>query len=542
MSSPYVPPDSRVYPMFDRLAALGFITTAHLNIRPWTRMECARLLEEAGERIGSEGVEEGEGTRIYHDLSQEFEAELGRLNGAANVGVSLDSIYVRGTEISGTPVTDGYHFAQTITNDYGRPYSSGFNNISGFTAHAVAGPFSFSLQGEYQRSPAVPPYPLTAQQAIAVADFTPLFPGGTAEVNRFRALDATIAFTTKNLQLSFGNQSQWLGSSETGPMLLSDNAAPFPMLKIDSVSPFEIPMLSKLVGSVRTEFFLGRLSGQRWEFCATSSCAPIVNSQGVVGPDITPQPFIHGEKISFKPTENLEFGFGATAMFGGPGLPVTLSNFLRTYYVHSSTAANNPGKRISAFDFSYRVPGLRKWLTIYSDSLVVDELTPIGSTRPTLNPGIYLPQIPKVPKLDLRAEFLRTAHTSEFSPGFVYYDFRRYRSGYTNNGNLLASWIGRSGRGGQAWATYWFSPRTKLQLGYRLEMVYKDFIEGGRLTDYSARGEYMFGNHVALSGLCQYEQWWFPALSSSKQSNETVSLQLTYYPHWQSRKGNAGPP
>ena len=536
MSSPYVPPDSRIYPMFDRLAALGFIATAHLNMRPWTRMECARLLEEAGDRIGSEGAEGGEGTRIYHDLSQEFDAELGRLNGAANVGVSLDSIYSRGMKISGTPLTDGYHFAQTITNDYGRPYSSGFNAISGFTAHGVAGSFSFNLQGEYQHSPAVPAYSLATQQAIATADFTPLSPGGMAGVNRVRLLDATVAFTRKNLQLSFGNQSQWLGPGEAGPLLLGDNATPFPMVKIDSVTPFEIPLVSKLLGSVRTEFFVGRLSGQRWELCTAPSCSGIANSQGVVGPNITPQPFIHGEKISFKPTENLEFGFGATAMFGGPGLPITLSNFLRTYYVHSPNAANNPGKRISAFDFSYRVPGLRNWLTIYSDSLVVDELTPIGSTRPSLNPGIYLPQIPKIHKLDLRAEFLRTAHTSEFSPGFVYFDLRRYRSGYTNNGNLLASWIGRSGRGGQGWATYWLSPRTKLQLGYRLQMVYKDFIQGGRLTDYSARGEYMFGNHLALAGFFQHEQWWFPVLSSSKQSNETVSLQLTFYPHWQLHK------
>jgi hypothetical protein len=131
---------------------------------------------------------------------------------------------------------------------------------------------------------------------------------------------------------------------------------------------------------------------------------------------------------------------------------------------------------------------------------------------------------------------LRTAHTAEFPPGFVYFDFRRYRSGYTNDGTLLASWIGRSGRGGQAWATYWFTPRSKLQLGYRLQMVYKDFIQGGRLADYSARGDYMFGHSVALSGSFQYEQWWFPILSSTRQSNETASLQLTFYPHWRARQ------
>ena len=65
---------------------------------------------------------------------------------------------------------------------------------------------------------------------------------------------------------------------------------------------------------------------------------------------------------------------GITAMFGGPGLPFTWRNFIRTYYVHVPSIFDNPAKRFSAFDFSYRVPGLRKWLTLYSDFLVVDEI------------------------------------------------------------------------------------------------------------------------------------------------------------------------
>ena len=80
-----------------------------------------------------------------------------------------------------------------------------------------------------------------------------------------------------------------------------------------------------------------------------------------------------GEKISFQPTPNFEFGMGITAMFGGPGLPVTFGNFFDTYYVHTSNLTNNPGKRVSAADFTYRVPGLRNWLTFYMDSMVWDE-------------------------------------------------------------------------------------------------------------------------------------------------------------------------
>ncbi len=45
--SPYVPLDSWVYPTLDRLAALGVIHNEFLGMRPWTRLECARLVEEA---------------------------------------------------------------------------------------------------------------------------------------------------------------------------------------------------------------------------------------------------------------------------------------------------------------------------------------------------------------------------------------------------------------------------------------------------------------------------------------------------------------
>ncbi len=534
MGSPYVPMDNWVYSAFDRLIALGKIRSAYLGIRPWTRMECARLLDEASDETPADSIVSANGPievdRLYLVLREEFREEIARLEGGPNLGVRVDSVYTRFMGISGRPLRDGYHFGQTIVNDYGRPYWEGFNNVTGVSAEAEVGPLAFFVRGEYQHAPAMPSDPAQVLAATAAADFTSPLPNGTAQVNRFQLLDATVALKINNVQFSFGKQSEWLGPSEAGPLLLSDNAESFPMFKIDSVSPFTIPLLSKLIGPVRTQFFIGQLSGQHWEFCAAAVCASQINSQGVLGPNIPTQPFLHGEKISFKPTENLEFGMGVTAMFGGPGQPVTWHDFLRTYYVHSANAATNPGKRSSAFDFSYRIPGLRDWLTIYGDSLVVDEFTPIGSSRPTLNFGAYLPKIPKLHNLDFRAEVLRVAHTSEFPPGFVYFDFRRFRSGYTNDGNLLGNWIGRAGRGGQAWATYWISPRTKVQLGYRLQMVYKDFVEGGRLNDYSIRAEHSIGSTLSLSGFLQYEKWWFPVLSSAKQSNVTASVQFTLYP------------
>ncbi len=244
------------------------------------------------------------------------------------------------------------------------------------------------------------------------------------------------------------------GQTESGPFLFSNNAPPITMFKVDTTSPFEIPLVSKLLGPASVEFFLGRLSGQEW-----------INSNPLRGPYPNDQPFVHGDKITFRPTANFQFGAGFTAVFAGAGLPFTFREFARTYYAHT-LFPNNPGKRFANFWFPYRVPGLRNWLSFYADSMVVDEYSPITSTRASLSPGIYLPQFPKVPKLELRAEGIKEALTNEFAPGFVYIDLR-YVSGYTNQDFLLGSWMGAPvgvGRDG---------PRTL----FRLEILYSSAIE-----------------------------------------------------------------
>src|SRR5437016_930674 len=369
----------------------------------------------------------------------EFSDETARLDGAANLGANLDSVYVRTTNISGAPLRDGYHFGQTIINDYGRPYGEGFNSADGITAHADAGPFAFYVRGEYQHAPAAASDAPAVLQAIANADLTAPVPNGRAEVNRARLLEATVSVNLNKFQLSFGKQSQWLGPGESGPLLMSNNAESFLMLKLQSVSPYRIPLLSKILGPARSEYFLCQLAGHQFE----------LDGKQLLGPgNITPQPFLDGTTTSFKPTPNLEFGFGFTAQFAGPGLPFNFHKFART---------------------------------------------------------------------------------------FVDYGLPRYRSGYTNNGNLVGNWIGRAGRGGQGWLTYSFSPRTKLQLGYRLQEVSHNFIEGGRLADYSMTGNCMLSRNVALSGMLQYEQWKFPVLSSTPHSNVTASIQVTFYPKWHTK-------
>lgn len=526
MGSAPVPPGSWVYPLFERLAAMGYIRSAYLGIRPWTRLQCARFLEEAGEALRYQVVQDGVGAtnggdeaeQLYTVLSREFAEETQRLDGAANLGAKLDSMYERSNNISGPPLTDGYHFAQTLIDDYGRPYGRGFNQIVGVSGHADDGMLSFSFQGEYQNAPALASYSTAVQQAISQVDEVPAFANGTPAINRLQIIGSSLSLTYHDLEFSLGKQAEWLGPGESGPFLASTNAPSILMFQIKNVTPISVPLL----GPAQSVFYVGQLAGQTF----------VYDPPNILGPGFHPQPFIHGNKISFKPTANLEFGMGMTAIFGGPGLPFTFGEFFRSYYSHKSNIADNPAKRFSGFDISYRVPGLRKWLTVYNDSLVGDEISPIGSTRPMLSPGLYMAQVPKIPKLELRFEGVKDPFTNEFLPGFIYYD-RRYRSGYTNGGNLIGSWVGRDGFGAQAQATYWFAPQTKLQWGYRYQEADRNFLEGGRLADYSLRAETKFSPGFTVSGFLQYEQWTFPLLAASRQSNVTSSLQLMFYPHGQ---------
>ncbi|MCI0349436.1 MAG: hypothetical protein L0Z53_08425, partial [Acidobacteriales bacterium] len=124
--SSYVPLDSWVYPVFERLAAQGYVNTAMLSMKPWTRFECARLTDEASEaaraRILADKRHEETAAQAISAMESEFAYELDLMGGGSNRRLRLESAYTRVTSIIGPPLTDGFHFGQTVSNDYGRPF------------------------------------------------------------------------------------------------------------------------------------------------------------------------------------------------------------------------------------------------------------------------------------------------------------------------------------------------------------------------------------------------------------------------------------
>ena len=221
---------------------------------------------------------------------------------------------------------------------------------------------------------------------------------------------------------------------------------------------------------------------------------------------------------------------GFTAQFGGTGNPFTWNSFLKTFYSHSGTSTVNPAKRLSEFDFIYRLPGLRDWVQVYVDSMVIDEYSPIGSTRPAINPGIYFPQLPKIYNVEMRMEGVTDDLNvpAHFGPGAFYTDVR-YRSGYTNNGNLIGSWVGRQGAGEQAWLTYRLSPRKSVQLFIATTGSIKFFSKEASFGIWGC-GRTSVSRDFGFSAMIQQEHWHFPLLFPAAQSNIIASFQLTFLP------------
>ncbi|HKM66365.1 MAG TPA: capsule assembly Wzi family protein [Candidatus Acidoferrum sp.] len=513
--SPYVPLDSWVYPLFDRLSAMGYVKTGTAGQRPWTRLECARLLSEALEQVDRTAATTPQVENLLNELAREFSADTELLSGGENQGSHLESAYTRFTGISGPPLTDSYHFGQTLTNDFGRPYQEGLSNVTGTSGWATAGRWIAYVRGEYQYAPSGPAYSETVRDFIANIDSNPVQPATPVPSrSQFQLLDAYVGLGMSNWQLSFGQQSLCWGPGRMGPFLYSDNAAPARMIQLKRVAALRLPWLFRFMGPVFMDAYFGNLDGHHFPS----------------------GPAFHGEKISFKPTENLELGFSRSAIFAGAGHPLTFRTTFNSYFTFASpvneTPLNNPGKQSGGFDFSYRMPFVRDWLTLYCDSIADDDPSPLAAPRRAgVNPGIYLPKLPYLNKFDFRLEAAYTDVPHSMTPGeYIYWD-RDYHDLYVNDGQIFGDPVGRDGKAIQAWSRYWIGPRTNLEFSYRHAQVSPRFVPGGgTINDASVRADFWFHQVWNVNAAVQYEQWSFPILANGPQANVTSSLGITFSP------------
>ena len=536
LSSPYIPVDSWMYPALLRLYSMGYLDTAYLALRPWTRRSVLHMLDKSESDIRFDGDEQAEELldKLYYELRDEPSSNTLTIRKRGLVyGVS--SVYAGARVVGGTVLRDSWHLGQTFNNDYGRPYSSGFNSYDGGSALAELGPFSLYVRAELQHAPTYEGYSLALTQQLSFLDGinynspnnafgglnapqATIPTGPVASVDRLHLLEANLAVHVWNHEISFGKADSWLGPGLGGALMWSNNADNMYAFRINRGEPLHIPFVSRLVGDVRYDFMIGSLKGHTYPNA----------------------PYAHSEKLDFAPTKNFQIGFQRTIVFGGKGHePVTLHTFLKGFFDINDTndaekySRNDPGARFSSVTFSYRLPFLRNWATLYADSITHDDVFPISAPRRAgWRPGIFLSHLPYAPKLDLRVEGVYTDYVtsrSTFGQG-VYYETIQ-RQAYTNSGSIIGDWIGREAKGGQVWLGYHLSGNESITAQYLRKKNGNDFPAGGTTQNiFRVDAIKRLTRNVELNAWFQEERWKAPIWKAGQQSSTTGAFQVTWYP------------
>jgi capsule assembly protein Wzi len=511
--SVYVPLDSWVYPAAERLGVLTGTRQEALGMRPWTRTQVAGFLERAREMDHDD-----EATELQSSLEREFAPELN----AEKETFALESVYTRSTQIAGTPLRDSYHFGQTFANDFGRPYGQGFNNITGASAYAQYRAGLFYVRGEYQhgaslREPDPAAIPILAQRD-AVQESQVITQGGPA-VDNFRLLDSYVGVSFGQWTGTLGKQSLWWGPAAGGAYAYTNNIEPIWMARLTNDMAYRLPLL----GRARLDMFYGKLQGHPF----------------------LPDPWIHGEKLSFQPFNNFQIGFARTVVFLGVGRDFSFERLANSYFSvgdqqTSDLPENDPGDRKAQIDFSWKLP----WYpaTLYMDSFSDDEPSTFNNpSRSSYRPGLYFARLPgrlakiDLAKMDLRIEGGYTAaveNTPTMFNGFNYWN-GVYRDGYTNKKLLIGDTMGRAGVVWQAWTTYWISPRDTVQVSYRHQYISPQFIPGGGTQgDLRGTAHLLFKRNWEVELGVQHERIVIPLLTGSLAPQHNVSgwAAVTYWP------------
>jgi hypothetical protein len=518
----YLAMDSWVYPALDRLHGLGYLDTGFLGLRPWTRRSIQRMLDETAQE--EDIAKDSQALGILTALQHEFGSEDDDFSG---LSYACEGVYTRLQSISGLTLRDSFHLGQTLVNDYGRPYQPGFNTVDGVGGSAEFGRFSLVARGEYQHAPSAAGYSPSLVATLSNLDEVPpatnpvqaTIPAGPiAAANVFRLMEANLSYRILNHEFSIGKSDHWFAPTVGGAFMYSNNAENIYAFQIDRTEPLYIPWLSRLTGPFRYDFLVGSLKGH-------------------TDPN---DPWMHVEKINFKPTPDLEFGFERSVIWGGKGHePVTIKTFLRSFF--STTAVSpaqkespqDPGARFASFDFSWRLPWLNHWLTLYTDSMIHDDISPIDAPRHAgVRPGLYLARVPGIPRIDLRFEGVNTDPETSRSAGgsYLYTEFIQ-KQGYTNKGFIMGDAMGREGQGGQAWLTYHLSPRELVQFSFNHKKNANDFIAGGTTQNsFDIRAVKRIQDRLELSAEVQHEWWKAPIYQPGEQTDTVATLQLTVHP------------
>jgi len=291
-----------VYDDLERLVTAGLADRTLLNTKPLSRVEAARIVARAIDRIRRDETG-GLNTRrdlepVLDRLMEEFKVEL------AGLGVRLPDSPTPPGVFSFTPVDRAQVYAGyanhllSLVNEQGHSFKRGANGGLTFESRLQIGDFlTLYVQPEL----------------LANEDYTAV-----------RLATGYVKLTFWNIELLFGRDSlAWGPGYHNGP-LLSDNAAPLDQIRLGSAEPFLLPWIGQWVGPMKALIFLAQLEERRDH----------------------PHAKLAGMRLTVSPASFLELGASRAVMFDGCCPYLALSKYPSAIFVSSfGNDSNHPEQR-----------------------------------------------------------------------------------------------------------------------------------------------------------------------------------------------------
>src|SRR4030095_5156095 len=229
-----------VYDDLERLVTAGLADRTLLNTKPISRVEAARIVARALERIrrGESGLNARRDLEPVLDrLIEEFKPEL------AGLGVQVpDAVAAPGT-FAFTPVDRAMAFA-----GYARRHLSLINEQVG------------SFQKWFNSG-------LTFESRLQIGDFLTFYVQpeflGNLDYVALRLATGYVKLTIFNIELLVGRDSIKWGPGYRNALLFSNNPQAFDQIKLGSAEPFLLPWIGEWVGPMKVLAFLAQLENSR---------------------------------------------------------------------------------------------------------------------------------------------------------------------------------------------------------------------------------------------------------------------------------------